>query len=84
MANRIEVVTMDRSYNTNDWNERRIFGPTCDSVDELPSTLKVPDHLKEGDYIIFHGLGAYSTSTQTTFNGYGMSKVVNVHSLDSE
>lgn len=50
---------------------RIVFGPTCDSMDRLPGELSLPDNMQEGDYLIFHGAGAYSTVTNTQFNGFG-------------
>ena len=50
---------------------RVVFGPTCDSVDRLPGTLPLPADLAEGDYLLMQGMGAYSTVTNTRFNGYG-------------
>lgn len=50
---------------------RPVFGPTCDSLDRLPGELPLPADLAEGDYLIFHGAGAYSTVTNTRFNGFG-------------
>ena len=50
---------------------RVIFGPTCDSVDRLPGELVLPGEVQEGDYVIFHGAGAYSVVTNTRFNGFG-------------
>ncbi|MCV2881291.1 type III PLP-dependent enzyme [Actibacterium sp. XHP0104] len=53
---------------------RPVFGPTCDSLDRLADGLALPQDLEEGDYVLFHGLGAYSTATATRFNGYGALK----------
>lgn len=50
---------------------RPVFGPTCDSLDRLPGDVPLPADLAEGDYLIFHGAGAYSTVTNTRFNGFG-------------
>jgi ornithine decarboxylase len=50
---------------------RIVFGPTCDSVDRLPGELALPGDIAEGDYVLFDGLGAYSTATNTRFNGFG-------------
>lgn len=58
--------------------ERIVFGPTCDSVDRLPGTLPVPGDTDEGDYILFHGMGAYSLPTSTQFNGFGGLSVATV------
>ncbi len=50
---------------------RIVFGPTCDSVDRLPGEVALPADLAEGDYVIWQGMGAYSTVTNTRFNGFG-------------
>jgi ornithine decarboxylase len=50
---------------------RIVFGPTCDSVDRLPGEVPLAGDIAEGDYVIFHGMGAYSTVTNTRFNGFG-------------
>ncbi|MEI4471391.1 type III PLP-dependent enzyme [Frigidibacter sp. MR17.24] len=70
-VDRIEVVAPDGSRRTGAPVARRVFGPTCDSVDRLPGTPALPEDLAEGDFVVFHGMGAYSTATATRFNGYG-------------
>ena len=50
---------------------RTVFGPICDSIDRLPGQVALPADLAEEDYVLFAGLGAYSTATLTGFNGYG-------------
>lgn len=55
---------------------RIVFGPTCDSIDRLPDPLPLPVTLAEGDYLVFEGMGAYSRSLVTGFNGYGAKRVV--------
>lgn len=50
---------------------RRIFGPTCDSLDVLPEGITLPEDIAEDDYVIFAGAGAYSVATLTRFNGFG-------------
>jgi len=47
------------------------FGPTCDSIDRLPGELPFPADVAEGDFVVFQGMGAYSTVTNTRFNGFG-------------
>ena len=68
---RIEVLDPQGRPRTGDAGGRVIFGPTCDSVDRLPGELSLPGDVVEGDYVIFHGAGAYSTVTNTRFNGFG-------------
>ncbi len=55
-----------------------IYGPTCDPLDRLPGTYELPSDIKEGDYLEFATMGAYSTATSTRFNGYGDVKIVPV------
>ncbi len=45
-------------------------GPTCDSIDILPSKLSLPDDIREGDWIEIDYLGAYSNAMATRFNGF--------------
>lgn len=54
----------------------RVFGPTCDASDELPSTVPLPEDIRAGDHIEFGGIGAYSLSGRTDFNGFGDYEVV--------
>jgi len=53
-----------------------VFGPTCDSLDQLSDRVFLPDDLREGDYLLFHACGAYSTALCTRFNGYGARRIV--------
>ncbi|MCE3255705.1 MAG: speF [Rickettsiaceae bacterium] len=46
------------------------YGPTCDSLDYMKGPFYLPENIKEGDYIEIGGLGAYSKSIRTTFNGF--------------
>ncbi|MDO5705973.1 MAG: type III PLP-dependent enzyme, partial [Paracoccus sp. (in: a-proteobacteria)] len=41
----------------------------------------LPGDIAEGDYVIFHGAGAYSTVTNTRFNGFGLMSHATVMSL---
>lgn len=61
---------------------RIVFGPTCDSVDRLPGELGLPMDMAEGDFLVFRGMGAYSSATNTRFNGFGQLEVVTALSLD--
>jgi ornithine decarboxylase len=71
VIDRIEVVTPDGTRRLGDTVPRIVFGPTCDSVDRLPGEIALPGDIAEGDYILVHGMGAYSTVTNTRFNGFG-------------
>ncbi len=47
-----------------------VFGPTCDSCDQLNDTMTLPADLKRGDWIEFGMMGAYSNAYASNFNGY--------------
>jgi len=47
-----------------------VYGPTCDSVDVLPSPFRLPADVREGDWIEIGQLGAYSNANATRFNGF--------------
>jgi ornithine decarboxylase len=71
VIDRIDVLRPDGSKRSGPLLPRIVFGPTCDSVDRLPGDIALAADITEGDYVIFHGLGAYSTVTNTRFNGFG-------------
>ena len=79
---RIEVLTPDGSLRGENSHGRVVFGPTCDSVDRLPGEIPLPDGIQEGDYVVFHGAGAYSTVTNTRFNGFGELRQLTVMGFD--
>ncbi|PIE15338.1 MAG: ornithine decarboxylase [Rhodobacterales bacterium] len=75
-TDRVEVVAADGSSRSDKRASRVVFGPTCDSLDRLPEPLALPVDIREGDYVVFQGMGAYSLSIATAFNGYGPGEVV--------
>lgn len=79
---RLQVLTPEGKPREDEALPRVIFGPTCDSVDRLPGELPLPASIQEGDYVIFHGAGAYSTVTNTRFNGFGQMAQLTVNALD--
>ena len=81
VIDRTEVLSPEGRARTGDPVARIVFGPTCDSVDRLPGELMLPSDLAEGDYVVFHGMGAYSTVTNTRFNGFGELGLATVLSL---
>lgn len=48
-----------------------LFGPTCDCLDFMPGPFKLPINIKQGDYILFYNMGAYSKTLRSKFNGFG-------------
>ena len=47
-----------------------VAGPTCDSLDMLPFPFRLPDDIREGDWIEIGQLGAYGSALRTHFNGF--------------
>lgn len=78
---RIRVLASDGRERRGALRPRVVFGPTCDSIDRLPDPLPLPEDLAEGDYLLIAGMGAYSRSLSTDFNGYGLRDVVTVARL---
>ncbi|WP_417728388.1 type III PLP-dependent enzyme [Roseovarius sp.] len=78
---RITVMSPDGMPRTGAPLPRVVFGPTCDSIDRLPDPLPLPADLDEGDYLLIAGMGAYTRSLSTDFNGYGLREIVTVAQL---
>ena len=72
----MRIISEEGVVRTGPLVKRPVFGPTCDSVDRLPDGVALPSDLAEGDYLIIEGMGAYSTVTNTRFNGYGDYQIV--------
>ena len=81
LIDRVEVRSPEGTPRTGAGRDRIVFGPTCDSVDRLPGTLPLPADMAEGDWVVFDGMGAYSTATVTRFNGFGCLQMATVLSL---
>lgn len=81
MVDRVQVISPDGMPRAGAPASFTVFGPTCDSIDRLPDALSLPENVTEGDYVIFRGLGAYSASLSTRFNGYGLTDPVTVAAL---
>jgi ornithine decarboxylase len=48
-----------------------MWGPTCDSIDQMKGPFLLPSSIKEGDYIEIGNIGAYGRAIAGSFNGYG-------------
>jgi len=81
VIDRTEVLTATGEKRQGETANRIVFGPTCDSVDRLPGELALDEGISEGDFVVFHGMGAYSTVTNTRFNGFGELALATVLSL---
>jgi ornithine decarboxylase len=56
----------------------RLYGPTCDNIDVLPGAVALPADIRAGDYIEFSGIGAYSLSGRSDFNGHYSETIVTI------
>lgn len=54
----------------------KIFGPTCDSLDQLGFLYELPACIGEGDWLEFKHVGAYSVSLRTHFNGFRTEEIM--------
>ncbi|MDR0808154.1 MAG: type III PLP-dependent enzyme [Gemmobacter sp.] len=81
VIDRIEVADGEGRRRDSALSSRIVFGPTCDSVDRLPGELMLAEDIAEGDYLVIHGMGAYSIATNTRFNGFGELTIATVLSL---
>lgn len=81
VIDRVAVLSPEGELRTGAPLPRIVFGPTCDSVDRLPGEVPLPADIAEGDYVIVQGMGAYSTVTNTRFNGFGELALATVLSL---
>lgn len=50
------------------YQDLKIFGPTCDSYDTL-NICKFPKYFKKGDFIFLGNMGSYSSAGSCNFNG---------------
>ncbi|HEY2481008.1 MAG TPA: type III PLP-dependent enzyme [Caulobacteraceae bacterium] len=56
----------------------QLYGPTCDSLDQMPGPFWLPDDVGEGDHVEIGMLGAYGVAMATRFNGFGELETVEV------
>lgn len=78
---RITTVCAEGTPRLGQMHGYQVFGPTCDSLDAFNAPVLLPDTLREGDYLLFPAMGAYSLSIATRFNGYGLGDPVTVDQL---
>jgi ornithine decarboxylase len=55
-----------------------LFGPTCDSVDRMRGPFRLPEDVREGDWVEIGQLGAYGACLRTAFNGFDRAGIVEV------
>jgi ornithine decarboxylase len=50
-----------------------VYGPTCDSIDKISSSVKLPE-LAIGEWCFVKNFGAYTTASSSDFNGFSKLK----------
>lgn len=55
-----------------------VYGPTCDSLDVLPLPYPLPEDVREGDWIEFGRMGAYTSAVSSHFNGFFVDTFVEI------
>ncbi len=61
-----------------------VVGPTCDSFDKITLSAELPGNLEVGDFLYTENIGAYSTASSTTFNGFDGAKIIHKNLSDPE
>lgn len=51
-----------------------VWGSSCNSKDKVIAEKMMPA-LEIGDWLVFHNMGAYTTSVSTTFNGFKIGEI---------
>jgi ornithine decarboxylase len=55
-----------------------LYGPTCDSADQMKGPFLLPADIDEGDWLELGQLGAYGACLRTRFNGFAGGDLVEV------
>jgi ornithine decarboxylase len=58
--------------------ESVVAGPSCDSIDIVARDQKLP-RLAVGDLLLVPGMGAYTSASATSFNGFAPPQTIVVH-----
>ncbi|MFA5238739.1 MAG: type III PLP-dependent enzyme [Phycisphaerae bacterium] len=56
-----------------------VVGPTCDSFDKISLSEHLPGNLEIGDYLYTENIGAYSTASSTSFNGFDGAAIIHIN-----
>jgi ornithine decarboxylase len=73
-------------FHSQDFNQLHtcsVWGPTCDSMDCLSKSIKLPQ-LNVGDWLIFDNMGAYTLVAASRFNGMNLAKVLYLESENDQ
>lgn len=68
-------LTLSMGYSSAESEIASIWGPTCDSIDCVRTTVSLPKGLKTGDWLGWGEMGAYTLCAASRFNGFELSEV---------
>jgi len=61
-----------------------VWGPTCDSMDQVLESVALPCGLTVGDWLVWQDMGAYTLSGACNFNGFEAPRVIPHMSSNAE
>ena len=67
-----------RSFKRGATHLSAVVGPTCDAFDTISTAENLPD-LKVDDLLYVKNIGAYSSASATTFNGFPKARILNLN-----
>ena len=81
------VLSMNGSFHvsrTEAMSASSVWGPTCDSLDQVCKSVMLPSGLQVGDWLGWHEMGAYTICAASQFNGFELSDVLYTASKGGE
>jgi ornithine decarboxylase len=60
---------LDQPSDTSKEYDSTIWGPTCDALDQIIETIRLPE-INIDDWVIFENMGAYTIPVASPFNGF--------------
>lgn len=82
VAHPIPLVLGEETYSS--WKPATVFGPTCDGLDRVCSSVLLPAGLRPGrDWLLFEDMGAYTLAAGSSFNGIQRADVHYIYSTGS-
>jgi len=56
--------------------ECKVWGGTCDSIDEIAGHTRLPSAIATGDWLVWQEMGAYTLAAGSNFNGFSVPDVM--------
>lgn len=72
----VDPVVIDERLQEEETLKMSVWGPTCDSMDQVLESVALPRSLKGGDWLVWPDMGAYTVSAACNFNGFEPAPVV--------